>query len=135
MLKKIEQYYVNTFKKFGWIIPSVIVGVAFAIAITLEATNSFGALIKAAKPLFWVLFGIGSAAIVAGVVFTVLNIKKEEVNATDVGLVCMIALTFLMMIMYLFTLGVGQMALKWIVTPVILVGSLVLTYFRVQNVK
>ena len=35
MLKKIEQYYVNTFKKFGWIIPSVIVGVAFAIAITL----------------------------------------------------------------------------------------------------
>ena len=135
MLKKIEQYYVRTFKKFGWKIPAIAVGGAFAVAIVFEATSCLGKLPKAVAPLFWVLFAIGCAAVVAGVVFTALNLKKEEVNVIDVCLACVAALALLMMIMYLFSLGAGQMLLKWIVTPVVLVGSLVLTYFRVQNVK
>jgi hypothetical protein len=133
MLKKIGQYYAKTFKKFGWIIPAVVVGVAFAIAITLEATNAFHALISAVAPLFWVLYSVGCAAVVAGVVFTVLKLKKAEVCIIDVCLACMAALAFLMIIMCCFS-GSGWL-LKWITAPVVLVADLVLTFFRVQNVK
>ena len=135
MFNRIKKYYAKTFAKFGWIIPAVAVGVLFAIAITLEATSALGKLMGAVAPLFWVLFALGCAAIVAGVVFTILNFKKDDVCIIDLCLACVAALTFLMLIMFLFSLGAGQMILKWIVIPVVLVGSLVLTYFRVQNVK
>lgn len=133
MLKKIEQYYVNTFKKFGWKIPAIAVGGTFVAAIVLEATNAFSALLGAIAPLFWVLFAIGCAAVVAGVVFTVLNLKKEEVNIIDVCLAGVVALALLAMIMFLFS-G-STWVLKYVTVAVVLVGALVLTFFRVQKVK
>ena len=135
MINKIVKYYTETFKKFGWVIPAIAVGVTFAIAIVLEATNSFRALLKTVAPLVWVLLVIGCVAVVAGIVYTVLNIKKSEVTIIDVCLVCISALTFLMIVMFLFTLGAGQWPVKWIVTSIVLVSSLVLTYFRAQSVR
>ncbi len=136
MLKKIGQYYAKTFKKFGWIIPAVVVAVAYGILITLEATDAFSALIRNVAPLFWVLFAVGCAAVVAGVVFTVLKLKKAEVCIIDVCLACIAAAALLVLIMFCFAPGAGWFsAVKWSVTAAILVASLVLTYFRVQNVK
>lgn len=137
MLKKIGQYYAKTFKKFGWIIPAVSVAVAFGIVIALDATNALSTLqASAAGPLFWVLFAVGCAAIVAGAVFTVLKLKKPEVNVIDVCLACVAALALLSIIVFCIAhTGSYMLILKWTVTPVVLVASLVLTYFRVQNVK
>ena len=135
MFKKIGQYYAKTFKKFGLIIPVLAIVVTFAVAIVLEATNAFTALLGAVESLFWILFAVGCAVVVAGVVLTVLNLKKTEVGVIDLCLTCISAITFLMIIMFLFTLGGGQMLLKWIVTSVVLVGSLLLTVFRSQKVN
>ena len=136
MLKKIGQYYAKTFKKFGWIIPAVAVAVAFGLVIALDATNAPSKLQAAAGPLFWVLFAVGCAAVVAGAVFTVLKLKKPEVNVIDVCLACVAAFALLSIIVFCFAhSGSYMLVLKWTVAPIVLVASLVLTYFRVQNVK
>lgn len=138
MLKKIEQYYTNVFKKFGWIVPAAVVGGCFVLAIVVESCNLINSWLKAGKGgevSFTVVFVIGCLALVAGIVYAAINLKKTEVNVIDVVLACAAALSFLMMIMYLFTLGQGQFLGKWIVTAIVLVASLVLTYFRVQKVK
>ena len=135
LLKKIEQYYTKVLKKFGWVIPAAVVGGCFVLAIVVESCNLLNAWIQAARTSYAVLFVICFLALIAGIVYVALNLKKTEVNVIDVCLLCAAALSFLMMIMYLFTLGQGQLVDKWIVTPIVLVASLVLTYFRVEKVK
>ena len=139
MLKKIEQYYTKVLKKFGWVIPAAVVGGCFVLAIVVESCNLLNAWIKAGETAgrtsYAVVFVICFLALIAGIVYAALNLKKTEVNVIDVCLLCAAALSFLMMIMYLFTIGQGQLIDKWIVTPIVLVASLVLTYFRVEKVK
>ena len=135
MFKKLGNYYLSVFKKYGVVIPAVVVAVAYALLITVEATNALGALLKASKAAFIVIGVLAAAGAITGIVFSVLKLKNKAVSFIDLGLTLLAAITLLMLIMFCFATGTGWFAwLKWCVTAALLIISVVFAVLRSKNV-
>ena len=127
MLKKIGNYYLGIIKKFGVVIPSVIVGVLILCGILLDA---FGALTALTDGGFIAVAIIGCALFVAGVVYTVLKLKAKELGYHDLGLACLAVAGIVMLIAFIF---LGGMLWKWLTVVIGVIACVTLSVLRVLN--
>ena len=81
MLKKIGNYYLGIIKKFGVVIPSVIVGVLILCGILVDAFNGLSALSNGG---FIAILVIAGVLFVAGVVYSVLKLKSKAPGKVDI---------------------------------------------------
>ena len=134
MLKKIGNYYLGIIKKFGVVIPSVIVGVSFLCMLFIDLFNGLRAIQLAAPAVFVVIAILAIGAFIAGAVYTVLKLKSKSLGIQDLGLACVAAAGVLCLIMFIFTGGLVGIGLwKWIITLIGLAIDLALSVLRVRN--
>lgn len=135
MFKKLGNYYLSVFKKYGVVIPAVVVAVAYALLITVEATDALTALLRSSKVAFIVIGVLAAGGAITGVVFSVLKLKNKAVGFIDLGLTILAAVTLLMLIMFCFSGSHGWFAwMKWCVTAALLIVSVVFAVLRSKNV-
>ncbi len=127
MLKKIGNYYLGIIKKFGVVIPSVIVGVLILCGILVDAFNGLSALSNGG---FIAILVIAGVLFVAGVVYSVLKLKSKELGYHDLGLACLAAAGIIMLIAFIF---LGGAAWKWIVALVGAIACIAVSVLRVLN--
>lgn len=127
MLKKIGNYYLGIIKKFGVVIPSVIVGVLILCGILVDAFNGLSALSNGG---FIAILVIAGVLFVAGVVYSVLKLKSKELGYHDLGLACLAAAGIIMLISFIF---LGGAAWKWIVALVGVIACIAVSVLRVLN--
>ena len=137
MLQKIGNYFVNVFKKYGVVIPAILLVVAFAIMISLDATDVFTAIARKSVALLIVIGCVVGLAFVVGAVFTFLKRENSKVGIQDLAIVLVAALTILMVIMFIFTGGNGSYVTicKWVFTLLALVVCSVLAVLRSNHVS
>ncbi len=136
MIQKIGNYYLNVFKKYGVIIPAILVVVAFAIMISLEVTDAPSTLLENSKGLFITVLCIGVAAVIAAAVYCVLKIKNEKIGIQDLCLTVIAALALLMIVMFIFAPGKGIVAvLKWVVCALVLIASVAISALRSNHIE
>ncbi len=134
MLKKIGNYYLAIIKKYGVIIPAILVSVAFLCLLCIDVFDGLRALPKGA---FIALAVVAVLAVVAGGVYSVLKLKVKEIAVHDLVIACLAACCIPTLIMFCFT-GYGSLAdglgfWKWVVTLVGLAICVALGVFRSKN--
>ncbi len=134
MLQKIYNYYLGVIKKYGIVIPAVIVAVSFGGMIAMDVTNALSGLVRNVLPLFIVLACLAGAAFVAGVVYTVLKLNSKEIGIQDLGMACLAVIGFLMLVMFIFTGSNLFSLLKWLGTATVMLTSLGLGIYRALKV-
>ena len=137
MLQKIGSYYLGVFKKYGVVIPAILLIVAYAIMISLEATDAIGiGLLKNNLPVFIVLACIAGLVFVGGIVYSVLKLNNKEIGIHDLGLTLVSILTVLMLVMYAFENATSLFTtLKWIITAVVTVVCVIVSVLRAKKVN
>lgn len=136
MLQKIGSFYLGVFKKYGIIIPAVLVVISFAIMLSIEATNALTALIHSSKAMFIILACVVGLALVAGTVYTVLKLKNSEIGIHDLGITAISAVALCMLVMYIFAGAGGALGIcKWVITAVVLVLCVALSVLRSNHVS
>lgn len=137
-MKKFGQFYLNLFKKYGVLIPLVIVALVFVAVIFMDKNDVFSKLLDNAKGGFVALAIVGILAALVCAVLVVVKVKVSEVTVVDLCLEMVSALALVMLIMFCFMPGQSGSAvtvLKWLLTSVGLVGSLAISYVRAQAIK
>jgi hypothetical protein len=135
MINKIGNYYSAVIKKFGVIIPAILVTVAFLCLLCIDLFDGLRAILLASKGVFIAVAAIGGCALIAGVVYSLNKMKSKELALRDLLLVCFSALCIPTLIMFIFTGGLISLPLiKWVVTLILFVVSLALTAVRAGNV-
>lgn len=137
-MKKFGQFYLNLFKKYGVLIPLVIVALVFVAALFMDQNNVFSSLLEKSNAGFIVVAIIGILAALVCAVLVVVKVKASEVTVVDLCLEMVSALALAMLIM--FCVNTGQSGspvtvLKWLLTSVGLVASLVISYVRAQSIE
>ncbi len=127
MLKKIGNYYLGIIKKFGVVIPSVIVGVLILCGILVDAFDGLTALSDGG---FVAVAIIGCAIFVAGIVYTVLKLKAKELGYHDLGLACFAVAGIVMLISFIF---LGGMLWKWLTVAIGVIVCIAVGVLRVLN--
>ena len=127
MLKKIGNYYLGIIKKFGVVIPSVIVGVLILCGILVDAFNGLTALSEGG---FIAVAIIGCVIFVAGIVYTVLKLKAKELGYHDLGLACFAVAGIVMLISFIF---LGGMLWKWLTVAIGVIVCIAVAVLRVLN--
>ena len=135
MLKKIGNYYLSIIKKFGVVIPSVVIGAAFLCLLFIDAFDGLTALAHSVRGLYVAIAIIVPAAALGGAIYIALKIKAKELSINDLALACFSAICVLALLMFIFTGAfVGLGLWKWVLCLIALVASLALTFFRVKNI-
>ncbi len=127
MLKKIGNYYLGIIKKFGVVIPSVIVGVLILCGILVDAFDGLTALSDGG---FIAVAVIGCVIFVAGIAYTVLKLKAKELGYHDLGLACFAVAGIVMLISFIF---LGGMLWKWLTVAIGVVVCIAVAVLRVLN--
>lgn len=137
-MKKFGQFYLNLFKKYGVLIPLVIVALVFVAVIFMDKNDVFSKLLDGSTGGFVALAIVGILAVLVCAVLVVVKVKASEVTVVDLCLEMVSALALVMLIMFCFMPGQAGSAvtvLKWLLTSVGLVGSLAISYVRAQAIK
>lgn len=137
-MKKFCQYYKNLFKKYGVLIPLIIVALLFVALLFMDKNDVFTSLLNSTKAGFIVLAIIGVLAVLVCAVLVVVKVKSSEVTVVDLCLEMVSVLALAMLIMFCFEPGCAGSAvtvLKWVLTSVGLVGSLAISFVRSRAIE
>lgn len=137
-MKKFGQFYLNLFKKFGVLIPLVIVALIFVAGLFMDQNNLFSSILESTNAGFIVLAIVGILAVLVCAVLVVVKVKASDVTVVDLCLEMFSALALVMLIMFCFNPGQSGSpvtVLKWLLTSVGLVASLVISYVRAQSIE
>ena len=138
MLQKLGNYFVNVFKKYGVVIPAILLVVAFAIMISLDVTDAFTAIKRNSVALLVVIGCVVGLAFVAGAVLAFLKRENAKAGLQDLAVIVIAALTLLMMIMFIFTGGKAGSVVticKWAFTAFAFVVCIALAVVRSNHVS
>lgn len=137
-MKKFGQYYINLFKKYGVLIPIVIVALIFVALLFMDKNNVFSSLLDNSKAVFIIFTVIGCVVMIACGVLVVLKVKNTEVTVVDLCLEMVSALSLIMLIMFCFEPGKSGSVvtiLKWVITAILLIGSLAISFIRAKAIE
>ena len=137
-MKKFGQYYINLFKKYGVLVPIVIVALIFIALLFMDKNNVFSSLLDNSKAGFIVLTVVGGVVMVACGVLVVLKVNNAEVTVVDLCLEMISGLSLIMLIMFCFEpgkLGSVVTILKWVITAILLIGSLAISFVRAKTIE
>lgn len=137
-MKKFCQYYINLFKKYGVLIPIVIVALIFVALLFMDKNDVFSSLLNNSKAGFLVLTVVGCVLMIVCGVLVVLKVKNTEVTVVDLCLEMVSALSLIMLIMFCFEPGkFGSIVtiLKWVITAILLIGSLAISFVRAKSIE
>lgn len=135
MFKNLGSYYLAVFKKYGVIIPAVLVVIAYAILISIEATDAITALIHNGIGGFIAIAAVAVVALAGGIVYTVLKLNSKEVGIMDLGVTVLSAIALLTIVMFCFAPGVGWFAgLKWGVSAALLITCVAFAVVRSNKI-
>ena len=135
MLKKIGNFYSGIAKKYGVIIPALLVVVGFLCLLVVDLNDGLKAILLSSKGMFIALAVVVGCALVAGAVYTVLKIKAKEIAFRDLLLACLTAVCVPTLVMFIFTGGLVSLQLvKWVVALITLVVCLAFTAVRANNI-
>ncbi len=136
-MKKFGQYYINLFKKYGVLIPIVIVTLIFVALLFMDKNDVFTSLLDNSKTGFIILTVVGCVVMIACGVLVILKVKNKEVTVADLCLEMVSVLSLIMLITFCFEPGKpGSIVtiLKWVITAVLLVGSLAISFMRSKSI-
>jgi hypothetical protein len=135
MLKKIGNYYLSIAKKYGVIVPALLVVMGFLCVLSIDVYDGLKAIILDSKGTFIALAVVAGCAFIAGAIYFVLKLKTKEIAFQDLIMACFTAICIPTLIMFIFTGGLVSLPLiKWVVTLILFVVSLALTAVRAGNV-
>ena len=137
-MKKFGQYYVSLFKKYGVLIPIVIVALLFVALLFMDKNNVFTSLLNSSKAGFIVLAIVGIVIVLSCGTLVVIKVKNTEVTVVDLCLEMVSALSLVLLISFCFEPGEAKSVvtiLKWVITAVLLIGSLAISYVRARLIE
>lgn len=82
-MKKLGSFYGQVAKKYGVVLPIIVVAALFALVCLFELNNLFGALQKASEGVFYTLFIVGLVVFVVAIAYVFIKGKSEEVCILD----------------------------------------------------
>lgn len=82
-MKKLGNYYGQVARKYGVVLPLIVVAALFALACLFEVNDLFNALKKASEGVFYTLFIVALVAFVIAIAYVFIKGKSEEVCVLD----------------------------------------------------
>lgn len=82
-MKKLGRFYGEVAKKYGVVLPLIVVAALFALVCLFELNDLFFALLNASAGVFYTLFIVGLVAFVVAVAYVFIKGKSEEICALD----------------------------------------------------
>jgi hypothetical protein len=136
MLRSVGDYWVNILKKYGVIIPAIMVLIMFMVMIAVDLTDAVSILMQTSLDGFIILACAVAVVFGVGVYYVFSKLKEEQISHYDLVLLVATALSACMLVLFIFTMSSNLLSIcKCAFTVIMFVTCIILTVLRANYAK